>query len=251
VAFSNPCMGLWFCKILDYYGYWHFRSSLGLFIVFIIKIGSLDEPERYRVKFDFDGSFVLKNIRRGFHHRFGPEVETGKVVSIIFLKHLIPHDFRGSSIDYKDFGITEMALFLIFSNAFLKIPIFISYSLWRYPSRVDPIPTVYGDEESVNEVSRVLLRTFGAANPFAWGILKVPYNDAVRQHFLGGLIWKLKTAIQNIAPFPILIALSIPDPPKNLLQFLDFRNYTSPRPIYNIYKDPNTPTAGERYYRIA
>jgi hypothetical protein len=197
--------------------------NLGLFIVFNYKIGKLKEPERYRVKFELlNGSLVLKNIRRGAS--IIGSAGSGKTESVVygFLKHFSQNQFSGVIHDYKDFEITEMA-YPIFGNA--KIPFHI-ISFDDIHQRVNPIaPRYMEDEESVNEVSRVLLENLlEQRESIAMGSSKF-FNDAV-EGLLGGLIWKLKTSHPKYCTLPHLIAAFQYLDTENLIQFLS-SDYTS------------------------
>ncbi|XHP74225.1 hypothetical protein KCTC52924_01979 [Arenibacter antarcticus] len=198
-------------------------ANLGFFIYFNYSLRSPKDPESYRVKFKLlNGSLVLRNIRRGAS--IIGSAGSGKTESVVynFLKHFNQHQFSGVIHDYKDFEITEMA-FPLFKDS--KIPFHI-ISFDDIHSRVNPIaPRYMEDEESVNEVSRVLLENLlEQRESIASGSSKF-FNDAV-EGLLGGLIWKLKTSHQQYCTLPHLIATFQYLDTKNLIQFLS-SDYTS------------------------
>ncbi|HAS59752.1 MAG TPA: mobilization protein, partial [Algoriphagus sp.] len=129
---------------------------------------------------------------------------SGKTESVVFsfLKHFNKYGFCGVIHDYKHFEITEMA-YPLFQNP--KVPLHI-VSFDDIYERVNPIaPRYMEDEESVNEISRVLLENLlEQKESVASGSSKF-FNDAV-EGLLGGLIWKLKTAHPDYCTLPHLIA---------------------------------------------
>ena len=192
-------------------------TNLGLFIYFNYNFGTAIEPKRYKVKFDLlNGSLLLKNIRRGAS--IIGSAGSGKTESVVynFLKHFNEHQFSGVIHDYKDFEITEMA-YPLFNNT--EIPFHI-ISFDDIHQRVNPIaPRYMEDEESVNEVSRVLLENLlEQRETIAMGSSKF-FNDAV-EGLLGGLIWKLKTSHGKFCTLPHLIAAYQYLDTENLIQFL-------------------------------
>ena len=192
-------------------------TNLGLFIYFNYNFGTAIEPKRYKVKFDLlNGSLLLKNIRRGAS--IIGSAGSGKTESVVynFLKHFNEHRFSGVIHDYKDFEITEMA-YPLYANT--EIPFHI-ISFDDIHQRVNPIaPRYMEDEESVNEVSRVLLENLlEQRETIAMGSSKF-FNDAV-EGLLGGLIWKLKTSHGEYCTLPHLIATYQYLDTENLIQFL-------------------------------
>uniref|UniRef100_UPI00404767C5 type IV secretory system conjugative DNA transfer family protein n=1 Tax=Mariniflexile sp. TaxID=1979402 RepID=UPI00404767C5 len=149
-----------------------------------------------------NGSLKLNNIRRGAS--VIGSAGSGKTQSVVynFLKHFQKHQFCGIIHDYKYFEITEMA-YPLFQNE--DIPFHI-ISFDEIHAKVNPIaPRYMEDEESVNEVSRVLLENLlEQRESIAMGSSKF-FNDAV-EGILGGLIWKLKTTYPNYCTLPHLIA---------------------------------------------
>mgnify|MGYP003634993387 FL=1 len=148
------------------------------------------------------GTLKLKNIRRGAS--VIGSAGSGKTQSVVynFLKHFHKHQFCGIIHDYKYFEITEMA-YPLFQNE--NIPFHI-ISFDEIYAKVNPIaPRYMQDEESVNEVSRVLLENLlEQRESIAMGSSKF-FNDAV-EGILGGLIWKLKTTYPKYCTLPHLIA---------------------------------------------
>ena len=197
--------------------------NLGLFIGFNYNIGIPNVTESFRVRFNLlNGNLVLSNIRRGVS--VIGSAGSGKTESVVynFLKHFSQNQFSGVIHDYKDFEITEMA-YPLFAKA--EIPFHI-ISFDNVHSRVNPIaPRYMTDEESVNEVSRVLLENLlEQRESVAIGSSKF-FNDAV-EGLLGGLIWKLKTDHAEFCTLPHLIATYQYLDTQNLIQFL-CSDYTS------------------------
>jgi|TARA_R100000365_G_C2748042_1_gene78723 type IV secretory pathway TraG/TraD family ATPase VirD4 len=160
-------------------------------------------PKKYQAKFRLrNGVLNMKNIRRGVS--IIGSAGSGKTESVVFsfLKHFNKYGFCGVIHDYKHFEITEMA-YPLFQNP--KVPLHI-VSFDDIYERVNPIaPRYMEDEESVNEISRVLLENLlEQKESVASGSSKF-FNDAV-EGLLGGLIWKLKTAHPDYCTLPHLIA---------------------------------------------
>ena len=144
----------------------------------------------------------MKNIRRGVS--IIGSAGSGKTESVVFnfLKHFNRHAFCGVIHDYKHFEITEMA-YPLFQNS--KIPFHI-VSFDNIYKRVNPIaPRYMVDEESVNEISRVLLENLLEQKESVSSGSSKFFNDAV-EGLLGGLIWKLKTEHPKYCTLPHLIA---------------------------------------------
>ena len=197
---------------------------------------------KYHVKLKIkNGTLGLKNIRRGAS--IIGSAGSGKTESVVynFLKHFNEHQFCGVIHDYKHFEITEMA-YPLFVNP--KIPFHI-ISFDDIYSKVNPIaPRYMVDEESVNEVSRVLLENLlEQRESISTGSSKF-FNDAV-EGVLGGLIWKLKTAYPECCTLPHLIATFQYLDTDNLIYFLS-SDYTS-KAMANAFisgKDSERQTAG-------
>ncbi|MDT0677911.1 type IV secretory system conjugative DNA transfer family protein [Autumnicola musiva] len=167
---------------------------------------ALDEnvEEKYRVNFKTaKGKFSIANVRRGVS--IIGAAGSGKTESVVypFLQHFRRYNFSGVIHDYKDFELTEMA-YPLFKDS--EVPFYI-ISFDKIVHRVNPIaPRYLPNEESVNEVSRVLLEnlleqkesgSFGASKFF---------NDAV-EGLIGGIIWRLRTDYQEYCTLPHLIAI--------------------------------------------
>ena len=180
-------------------------------------------PKKYTVQLTVkNGSLKLQNIRRGVS--IIGSAGSGKTESVVysFLKHFQKYQFCGVIHDYKHFEITEMAYPLFNST---KLPFYI-VSFDTIYHRVNPIaPKYMVDEESVNEVSRVLLENLlEQREAVPTGSTKF-FNDAV-EGLLGGLIWKLKTSHPKYCTLPHLIATFLYLDADNLLRFLS-SDYTS------------------------
>jgi len=135
---------------------------------------------------------------------------SGKTESVVycFLKHFSSHSFCGVIHDYKDFEITEMA-YPLFKDP--EIPFYI-ISFDKIINRVNPIaPRYLENEESVNEVSRVLIENLlEQKESGSVGTTKF-FSDAA-EGLLASLIWKQKTSYPEYCTLPHVIAI---------FQFLD------------------------------
>ncbi|GGK20660.1 hypothetical protein GCM10007962_13460 [Yeosuana aromativorans] len=169
-----------------------------------------------------NGSIRLQNIRRGIS--VIGSAGSGKTESVVYnvLRHFQGHQFCGLIHDYKHFEITEMA-FPFFKESGRPFHIISFDDIY---AKVNPIaPRYMQDEESVNEVSRVLLENLleqRESNPA--GSSKF-FNDAV-EGLLGGLIWKLKMAYPKYCTLPHLIATYQYLDANSLIGFLS-SDYTS------------------------
>ena len=109
----------------------------------------------YQVHFKLKrGKLVIQNIKRGAS--IIGAAGSGKTESVVFnfIQHFSKNGFSGVIHDYKDFEITEMAYPLFKAQ---DIPFYI-ISFDTIYHRVNPIAARYMEnEESVNEVSRVLM----------------------------------------------------------------------------------------------
>ncbi|HFA49339.1 MAG TPA: type IV secretory system conjugative DNA transfer family protein [Bacteroidetes bacterium] len=179
--------------------------------------------KKYTLKLQVkNGSLRLENIRRGVS--IIGSAGSGKTESVVynFLRHFRGYQFCGVIHDYKHFEITEMA-YPLFNSA--KLPFYI-ISFDTIYHRVNPIaPKYMVDEESVNEVSRVLLENLlEQRENTPTGSTKF-FNDAV-EGLLGGLIWKLKTSHPKYCTLPHLIATFLYLDADNLVRFIS-SDYTS------------------------
>ena len=204
-----------------------------------------EQPKTYRkyhVKLKIkNGTLGLRNIRRGAS--IIGSAGSGKTESVVynFLKHFNQYQFCGVIHDYKHFEITEMA-YPLFKNPTLPFHIISFDDIY---AKVNPIaPGYLPDEESVNEVSRVLLENLlEQRESIATGSSKF-FNDAV-EGLLGGLIWKLKTSFPEHCTLPHLIATFQYLDTDSLIDFLS-ADYTS-KSMANAFisgKDSERQTAG-------
>ena len=172
---------------------------------------------KYRVQFRLKfGLFTLKNIKRGAS--VIGAAGSGKTESVIynFLQHFSKYNFCGILHDYKDFELTEIAY-----------PLFRKKELPFYTISFDPIynlvnpiaPRYLPNEESVNEVSRVLVENLLEYKEAGASGSSKFFTDAV-EGLLSGLIWKLKTSHPNYCTLPHIIALFQYATTKSLIRFL-------------------------------
>ena len=211
--------------------------------VFLYKDSDLlNDKNKYQVQFKVKrGSFKIDNIKRGAS--VIGSAGSGKTESVVynFLAHFSKHSFCGIIHDYKNFEITEMAYPLFEEN---KID-FRVISFDDIYDRVNPIaPQYMQNEESVNEVARVLIEnlleqresgSFGASKFF---------NDAA-EGLIGGLIWKLRASYPKYCTLPHLIAIYQFLDTDSLIAFLS-TNATS-RAMADAFisgKDSDRQTAG-------
>ncbi|MBZ9629780.1 type IV secretion system DNA-binding domain-containing protein [Salegentibacter sp. LM13S] len=172
---------------------------------------------KYRVKFTLEsGSLSIQNLRRGVS--ITGAAGSGKTESVVynFLKHLSKHQFCGIIHDYKNFELTELA-YPLFKDSPIPFKI-ISFDPVYH--KVNPIaPHYLPDEESVNEIARVLMENLlEQKEQFASGTNRF-FNDAV-EGILCGLIWKLKTYHPKFCTLPHLIALYQRMTSDQLIEFL-------------------------------
>ncbi len=205
-----------------------------------------DEPKsgnaKYQVNFaTTKGNFKLDNIKRGAS--IIGSAGSGKTESVVygFLKHFRKEGFCGIIHDYKDFELTEMAYPLFKDGA---IP-FKVISFDRIIHRVNPIaPRYLENEESVNEVSRVLIENLLEQRESGTTGTTKFFNDAA-EGLIGGLIWKLKTTYPQFCTLPHLIAIYQYLDTESLIQFLETN--TTSRAMADAFisgKDSERQTAG-------
>jgi type IV secretory pathway TraG/TraD family ATPase VirD4 len=199
-------------------------------------------PEKYKVRFKTaNKSFQIENIRRGVS--VIGSAGSGKTESVVFgfLKHFQKYKFCGIIHDYKDFELTEMA-YPLFKDG--EIP-FKVISFDTIIQRVNPIaPRYLENEESVNEVSRVLIENLLEQRESGTTGTTKFFNDAA-EGLIGGLIWKLKTTYPQFCTLPHLIAIYQYLDTDSLIQFLQ-SNITS-RAMADAFisgKDSERQTAG-------
>ncbi len=160
--------------------------------------------KKYRVELPIKGAtFKLDNIRRGIS--IIGAAGSGKTESVVykFMEHFSTHEFCGVMHDYKNFEITEMA-YPLFQKSSIDFYI-ISFDPIHH--RVNPIaPRYLPDEESVYEISRVLLENLLELRESNNNSSSRFFKDAV-EGLIGGLIWRLKTDYKDYCTIPHLIAL--------------------------------------------
>ena len=197
---------------------------------------------RYQVKFlTKSGTFKIDNIKRGAS--IIGSAGSGKTESVVygFLKHFRENGFCGIIHDYKDFELTEMA-YPLFADSDIPIQV-ISFD--RIIHRVNPIaPKYLENEESVNEVSRVLIENLLEQRESGTTGTTKFFNDAA-EGLIGGLIWKLKTDYPQFCTLPHLIAIYQMLDTDSLVQFLETN--TASRAMADAFisgKDSERQTAG-------
>ncbi|SDR69072.1 Type IV secretion-system coupling protein DNA-binding domain-containing protein [Gillisia sp. Hel1_33_143] len=199
-------------------------------------------PEKYKVNFKTSKkSFQIENIRRGVS--VIGSAGSGKTESVVFgfLKHFQKYKFCGIIHDYKDFELTEMA-YPLFKDG--EIP-FKVISFDKIIHKVNPIaPRYLENEESVNEVSRVLIENLLEQRESGTSGTTKFFNDAA-EGLIGGLIWKLKTSYPEFCTLPHLIAIYQFLDTDSLIQFLETN--TTSRAMADAFisgKDSERQTAG-------
>ncbi|MCM4158436.1 type IV secretory system conjugative DNA transfer family protein [Antarcticibacterium flavum] len=199
-------------------------------------------PKKYQVKFKTSRKdFKVENIKRGVS--IIGSAGSGKTESVVFgfLKHFQEHNFCGVIHDYKDFELTEMA-YPLFKNG--NIP-FHLISFDKIFQRVNPIAPRYLDnEESVNEISRVLIENLLEQRESGSSGTTKFFNDAA-EGLIGGLIWKLKTSYPKFCTLPHLIAIYQYLDTDSLIKFLETN--TTSRAMADAFisgKDSERQTAG-------
>ena len=205
-----------------------------------------DEPKsgiaKYQVNFaTTKGNFKLDNIKRGAS--IIGSAGSGKTESVVygFLKHFEKEGFCGIIHDYKDFELTEMA-YPLFKDGDIPFKV-ISFD--KIIHRVNPIaPRYLENEESVNEVSRVLIENLLEQRESGTTGTTKFFNDAA-EGLIGGLIWKLKTTYPQFCTLPHLIAIYQYLDTNSLIQFLETN--TTSRAMADAFisgKDSERQTAG-------
>ena len=178
---------------------------------------SHDTRKEYKVTMQTRGrNLILENIRRGIS--VIASAGSGKTESVIYnlMAHFKKHKFSGVIHDYKNFEITEMA-YPMFQNGENQFHI---VSFDPIYNRVNPIaPKYLPDEESVYEVSRVLLENLLETKESDDNSTSRFFKDAV-EGLISGLIWRLKTDYPDYCTIPHLIALYQEVNTKGLIKFL-------------------------------
>ena len=197
---------------------------------------------KYQVNFaTTKGNFKLDNIKRGAS--IIGSAGSGKTESVVygFLKHFEKEGFCGIIHDYKDFELTEMA-YPLFKDGDIPFKV-ISFD--KIIHRVNPIaPRYLENEESVNEVSRVLIENLLEQRESGTSGTTKFFNDAA-EGLIGGLIWKLKTTYPQFCTLPHLIAIYQYLDTDSLIQFLETN--TTSRAMADAFisgKDSERQTAG-------
>lgn len=207
---------------------WQWENIVLYIVVPILFVGTVlyglffaDEKKptdkKYRVRFKLkNGKFKIDNIRRGAS--IVGSAGSGKTESVIynFLQHFSKHGFCGVIHDYKDFELTEIA-YPLFREKNIK---FYTIAFDQIHYRVNPIaPKYLPNEESVNEVSRVLMENLLEQNLSENSGSNKFFSDAV-EGLLSGMIWKMKTAYPDFCTLPHIIALFQTLSTKKLVAFL-------------------------------
>lgn len=198
--------------------------------------------KKYKVKFlTKSGNFKVDNIKRGAS--VIGSAGSGKTESVVygFLKHFRENGFCGIIHDYKNFELTEMA-YPLFKESEIPMKV-ISFD--KIIHRVNPIaPKYLENEESVNEVSRVLIENLLEQRESGTTGTTKFFNDAA-EGLIGGLIWKLKTDYPQFCTLPHLIAIYQMLDTDSLVQFLETN--TTSRAMADAFisgKDSERQTAG-------
>ncbi|WP_445735295.1 type IV secretory system conjugative DNA transfer family protein [Mariniflexile sp.] len=205
-----------------------------------------DKPKNGNAKYQVNfattkGNFKLDNIKRGAS--IIGSAGSGKTESVVygFLKHFQKEGFCGIIHDYKDFELTEMA-YPLYKDT--NIP-FKVISFDKIIDRVNPVaPRYLENEESVNEVSRVLIENLLEQRESGTTGTTKFFNDAA-EGLIGGLIWKLKTTYPQFCTLPHLIAIYQYLDTESLIQFLETN--TTSRAMADAFisgKDSERQTAG-------
>lgn len=170
----------------------------------LLKVETDKLTYKYRFRMPLSsGSIKLKDIRRGIS--IIGAAGSGKTESVValFLKHFSKNAFCGIIHDYKNFELSNIA-YPLFKNS--KVPFYI-ISFDTVYNKVNPIaPRYMQDEESVNEISRVLLENLLEKKESAYSGSSKFFNDAA-EGIISGIIWKLKTDHPEYCTLPHMIAL--------------------------------------------
>jgi hypothetical protein len=185
--------------------------------VFFPKQKSVPSNRTYHVTLPTKkGNLTLENIRRGI--AIIGAAGSGKTESVVhgLLKHFSQQNFSGVIHDYKDFEITELAYPLFAQNDMQ----FFIVSFDQLYHKVNPIaPRYLPDEESVNEVSRVLVENLLEHQDGNRNATTRFFNDVV-EGLIGGMLWRLKTDFPKLCTLPHLIALYQHLDEEQLIDFL-------------------------------
>ncbi len=216
--------------------------NIGMYVFLHKTDTQINGDSKYQVSFTTTkGNFKLDNIKRGAS--VIGSAGSGKTESVVygFLKHFQKESFCGIIHDYKDFELTEMA-YPLFKDGDIPFKV-ISFD--RIIHRVNPIaPRYLENEESVNEVSRVLIENLLEQRESGTTGTTKFFNDAA-EGLIGGLIWKLKTDYPRYCTLPHLIAIYQLLDTDSLIQFLETN--TTSRAMSDAFisgKDSDRQTAG-------
>jgi len=203
---------------------------------------TFDADKRYQVHFRTrTGSFKIDNIKRGAS--VIGSAGSGKTESVVynFLTHFSKYSFCGVIHDYKHFEISEIAYPLFEENAVN----FRVISFDNIFNRVNPIaPRYMQNEESVNEVARVLIENLLEQKESGSTGASKFFNDAA-EGLIGGLIWKLRCSYPKHCTLPHLIAIYQILDTDDLIDFLS--SNTISRAMADAFisgKDSDRQTAG-------
>ncbi|WP_417936419.1 type IV secretory system conjugative DNA transfer family protein [Flagellimonas onchidii] len=188
-----------------------------LYYVFIPNREANTVDKKYRLVLQTKGAkVVLDNIRRGIS--IIGAAGSGKTESVVYnlFQHFAANRFCGVMHDYKNFEITEMA-YQLFKGTDRKFHIVSFDPIYH---RVNPIaPRYLPDEESVHEISRVLLENLLELKESGTTGTSKFFQDAV-EGLMGGMIWRLKTDCPDYCTIPHMIALYQHLDTEQLVQFL-------------------------------
>ncbi|MFD0837403.1 type IV secretory system conjugative DNA transfer family protein [Mariniflexile aquimaris] len=196
---------------------------IGLLLYVLLDKDHQTIHKKYRVYFKLkSGRLKIDNVKRGVS--IIGSAGSGKTESVVYnlLQHFSKQQFCGIIHDYKDFELTEIAYPLFRKNTEIK---FYTISFDTIYYKVNPIaPRYLPNEESVNELSRVLIENLLEQGESMNATTRF-FNDAV-EGLLAGLIWKLKTDYPKFCTLPHLIAIFQSMDTKKLVAFLS-SNLTS------------------------
>ncbi|MDL5512641.1 type IV secretion system DNA-binding domain-containing protein [Arenibacter sp. M-2] len=216
--------------------------NIGLYVFLHKTENSQHGDRKYQVNFaSKKGNFKLDNIKRGAS--VIGSAGSGKTESVVygFLKHFRKESFCGIIHDYKDFELTEMA-YPLFKDSDIPFKV-ISFD--KIIHRVNPIaPRYLENEESVNEVSRVLIENLLEQRESGTTGTTKFFNDAA-EGLIGGMIWKLKIDYPEFCTLPHLIAIYQFLDTDSIIQFLETN--TTSRAMADAFisgKDSDRQTAG-------
>ncbi len=212
------------------------------FYVFLSSSSSKRADKKYQVMFKVkSGKFQIDNIKRGAS--VIGSAGSGKTESVVynFLKHFSQYAFCGVIHDYKHFELTEIA-YPLFKTAKVSFYIISFDTIYH---RVNPIaPRYMENEESVNEVSRVLIENLLEQKESGSSVTTKFFTDAA-EGLIAGLIWKLKSSYPEYCTLPHLIAIYQILDTDSLIAFLE-SNVTA-RAMADAFisgKDSDRQTAG-------